>query len=180
MHNWRYKGRNKKKFKGNTDILEELFKAFEKSFNDIKNFCEDINIQKEELKINIQKIFTKLRNEINNREDELLLKVDDKFNNLFFKEDILKKYHNLPSKIKITLDKGKLIDKEWNDENLISFMNDSLNIENNVRNILMANEDLEKNNSKKIYSIKYKTQNKEIDEFIEKIKSFNDVLDSKK
>jgi len=39
----------------------------------------------------------------------------------------------------------------------------------------MVNEDLEKYNSKKIYSIKYKTQNKEIDEFIEKIKSFNDV-----
>ena len=87
----------------------------------------------------------------------------------------MKKYHNLPSKIKITLDKGKLIDKEWNDKNLISFMNDSLNIENNIRNILMANEDLEKYNSKKIYSIKYKTQNKEIDELIEKIKSFNDV-----
>ena len=165
----------KSKIKGNTDILEELFKVFEQSFNNIKKFCEDINLQKEELKVNIQKIFTKLRNEINNREDELLLKVDEKFNKLFFKEDILKKYHNLPSKIKTTLEKGKLIDKEWNDENLISFMNDSLNIENNIKNILVVNEDLEKYYSKKIYSIKYKTQNKEIDEILEKIKSFNDI-----
>ena len=36
------------------------------------------------MKINIQKIFTKIRNEINNKEDELLLEVDKQFNEIYF------------------------------------------------------------------------------------------------
>jgi hypothetical protein len=33
----------------------------------------------------ISKIFTQIRNVINNREDELLLEVDNKYNDIFFK-----------------------------------------------------------------------------------------------
>ena len=47
-----------------------------------------VNENKEELKEKIQKLFTKLRNVINDREDELLLEVDKKFNELYFNEDI--------------------------------------------------------------------------------------------
>ena len=52
------------------------------------------------MKINIQKIFTKIRNEINNREDELLLKVDNKFDNLLLKENILKNFEKWSEKSK--------------------------------------------------------------------------------
>jgi len=41
---------------------------------------EKIEKSKEELKIIIQKIFTKLRNVLNDREDELLLEVDNRYN----------------------------------------------------------------------------------------------------
>ena len=48
-----------------------------------------MNKNKEELKLNIQKIFTKIRSEINNREDQLLIEVDQKFENIFYKENIV-------------------------------------------------------------------------------------------
>jgi len=47
---------------------------------------EKIEKSKEELKIIIQKIFTKLRNALNDREDELLLEVDNRYNELYFNE----------------------------------------------------------------------------------------------
>ena len=48
----------------------------------MKDAFEEINKDREELKIKIQKIFTELRNNLNNREDELLLKVDEKFDKI--------------------------------------------------------------------------------------------------
>ena len=41
------------------------------------------------MKLNIQNTFTKIRNALNNREDELLLEVDKKFNELYCDEKIL-------------------------------------------------------------------------------------------
>ena len=38
---------------------------------------------KEKLKIGIQKNFTKLRNELNDKEDKILNEVDEKFNELY-------------------------------------------------------------------------------------------------
>ena len=37
--------------------------------------------------MNIQKIFTKLRSIINEREDQLLLDIDNKYDTLYFSED---------------------------------------------------------------------------------------------
>jgi len=86
-----------------------------------------MNKNKEELKLNIQKIFTKIRSEINNREDQLLIEIDKKLENLFYKEDIIKEKEKLPLKIKDSLEKGKLIDivnytqqKENNNKNNLS------------------------------------------------------------
>ena len=36
-------------------------------------------------------MFTKLRNALNDREDELLKEVDNKYNEFYFNEDIIKK-----------------------------------------------------------------------------------------
>ena len=43
-----------------------------------------INEEKEELKLKIQKIFTKIRNVINEREEKLLIEVDNQFNEIYF------------------------------------------------------------------------------------------------
>ena len=52
--------------------------------------------------MNVQKIFTKLRNCLNDREDELLLEIDKKYNKLFLNEEIIKEIDKFPNKIKIS------------------------------------------------------------------------------
>ena len=86
----------KNKLKDNIKLLEELSNTLNESINKIKNIFNKISKDKEELKVKIQKIFTKIRNEINNREDELLLEVDKQFENVFFNEDIIKNSEKLP------------------------------------------------------------------------------------
>ena len=140
----------KNKLKENIKCLEELSITFEKSINEIKKMFKKINENKETLKMKIQKIFTTLRNEINNREDKLLLDVDKKFDELFFNEEIIKESDKLPNKIKYSLEKGKLIDVQWKKNNLNSSINDCLNIEDNIKNIKKINESVKKCNSTNI------------------------------
>ena len=79
------------------------------------------------------------------REDELLLEVDKKFDEKFGNEDIIKEGEKLPNKIKISLQKGKRIDNEWNDDNkLSSIINSCINIEDNIKNISEINNDINK------------------------------------
>jgi len=54
----------KNKLKENIKCLEDLSITFEESIDEIKKIFEKINEDKELLKMNIQKIFTKLRNEV--------------------------------------------------------------------------------------------------------------------
>ena len=83
--------------------------------------------------MNIQKIFTRIRTELNNREDFLLLEVDKQFYDFFLNEDIIKESEKLSNKIKLSLEKGKLIDIEnKNNQKLNSLINDCLNIEYDI------------------------------------------------
>ena len=43
-------------------------------------------------------MFTKIRTSLNEREDELLLEVDNKYNDIFCNEDIIKESRQLPNK----------------------------------------------------------------------------------
>ena len=104
----------KKKLKENLKNLKDISNNIDEAIKDLKLLFEKINQSKEELKKSIQIIFTKIRNEINNREDEILLEVDQKYDEVYFKEDIVKKGEKLPKKIKESLQQGELTDKEWN------------------------------------------------------------------
>ena len=119
------------------------------SINKLKEIYEKINKSKEEIKLKISKIFTKIRNIVNEREDKLLLDLDNKYEEIYFKEDIIKKGEKLPNQIKINLDKGKILDREWDedDNKLINRINDCLNIENNIQNIININNNIKKCNS---------------------------------
>ena len=125
--------------------------------------------------MNIQKIFTKIRNDLNSREDEILLEVDNKFNKLYFNENIIKKGEKLTNQIKINLNKGKIIDNEWNDNNKLNYIiYDCINIENNIKDINEINDKIKRGNSYD-NEMQFISDN-EINKFLEMIKSFGKII----
>ena len=171
--------KNEKKniLKNNIQYLEESSKNLEKAIEELKLILEELNNNKENLKTKIQKIFTEIRNVLNEREEQLLLEVDEKFNNLFCDEDIIKKSEKLPNKIKASLTKGKsIINNEWDENNnkLNSFINDCIYIENNIKDIKIINEAITKYNSKKI-EINFIPEKIENNKFIDSIKKFGNL-----
>ena len=165
----------KAKFNENIKELENLSNSLTQSINQLKNTLDEINDKKEEMKIQIQKIFTKIRNELNNREEALLKKIDEKFDNSFIKEQNLRQYEKLPKQIQKLLDEINLVNKEWKIENLKYYLNCCSNIETNISKIKDENESLQKWNNTKIYKIDYSPKDEQINEILEKIKSLGDI-----
>ena len=121
------------------------------------------------MKIKVQKIFTNLRNVLNNREDELLNEIDEKFNNLYGNEDIIRKGEKFPEKIKKSIEKGKSIENEFNNNKLISVINDCISIENNINDISKINETIDKCKNNNKIKIKLYLNDEEINNFSDKI-----------
>ena len=124
-----------KKLKENIKNLEEFSINITNSINDFKQIFEKMNQKKEELKLKIQKIFTGLRNELNNREDQLLLDVEKQYDNLFCNDEFIKETEKLPNKIKEYLEKGKQINDKNEEKNINALINDCINLENIMEEI---------------------------------------------
>ena len=169
------KDEKKNKLKENLKILEDLENKFYESMESLKQIFQDIEKDKENLKLEIQTIFTKIRNSLNEREDKLLNEIDNLFNAKYFSEDIIKKGEKLPKQIKISKEKGRLIDKDWDNNNLNSYINDCINIENNIKNINIIKENINKCNINNEMKIKFSPKNSQLDKFIETIKSFGEI-----
>ena len=142
---------------------------------ELRELFGKINKNKEELKLKIQSIFTKIRNALNDREDELLLDVDNQFNKLFGDENIIKESEKLPKKIVSSLEKGKIIEKEWNDNNINSLINDCINVENNIKDINIINENIKKCNKNNNNKIEFYPNENSINTFLETIKSLGSI-----
>ena len=171
------KEEKKKNLKENIQNLENQSKIIEDTINKLKIIFEKINENKEDLKQKIQKIFTKIRNGLNEREDELLLKVDKEFENFYFNEDIIKESQKIPNKIKISLEKSKIIEKSWDDVNKLNLLiNDCIYIENNLKNINNIIESLNKTNKSNNFKFEfYPKKDNIIDELIQTIKNFGNI-----
>ena len=167
------KEEKKNKLLENINFLEELSNKFNKSFNDINKICERINKTREKLKYEIQLIFIKLRNTLNNREDELLLNVDKEYDNLFFKGDIIKDIEKLPDKIELSLEKCKNIYKI--DNNIYKFIKEIIEIENNINIISDFNSNINNIYNSKNIKIKLNIEESEMNKFVEKIKTFGNI-----
>ena len=169
------KDEKRNKLKENIKILEDLSKSLDKSIKELKEIFDKINKNKEQLITNVQKIFTKIRTILNEREDKLILEIDNKFNEIYFEESIIKNIEKLPNKVKISLDKGKLIDKEWKDLELKLMLNDCINIENNIQYINEINQNINKFNSNNNIKIEFIPKEEGINEFLEKVKQFGKI-----
>ena len=145
----------KENLSNNIKILENLYNLFSSSVDELNEIMEEINKNKKKLKEEIQKNFIKFRNELNNREEQLLIGVDDIFEKKFNVENIdnILKEKNFLNELKIYLEKGKIVEKEWDkNENKIFFVNDCINIEKAIDKIKNINKNFEK----------YKAQNKKL------------------
>ena len=162
----------------NIKSLEELFLTFKNSINELKVFFEQIEKEKEEIKLKIQTIFTKIRNILNEKEDEIMLKIDNKYQEEFFDENMIKQSELLPKKIEKSLEKGKLINKIKNEKGEIKlnqFINDCIIIENNIISINKIKDSMNKLNSKQKGKIFYENE-EEIKLFCEKIKKLEPII----
>jgi hypothetical protein len=170
------KDKKKNKLDENIKFLEELSTKLEDSINQLKQIFEKINENKEILKKQIQSIFTKIRNSINDREDQILLEVDTQFDDLFFKEELIKESEKLPKKIKNSLEKGKSIENEWNDDNnLCSLINDCLNVEKDIKQINDLNKIINKSKSNKSVNVTFKCGEKQTNAILDKLNKFGEL-----
>ena len=169
----------KNKLTENLKNLEDISNKINESIKTIKVIYQKVNEEKEELKLKIQKIFTKIRNVLNGREDEILKEIDNEFDNKLFNEDIIKNIEQLPNKIKISLEKGKLINNKWNEDNKLNIIiNDCINIEKNIETINKINENIKKyNNNNYISNIKFDPDETKIDLFLNKIRKFGTIYE---
>ena len=124
--------------------MENYSKTIKDSINELNNLFKEVNEKKEKLILEIQKTFTKLRNILNEREDKLLVEVDELYDKTFFNETLLKKSEKLPNKVNISFEKGKILDKNWENENLDSLINECINIENTIETIELIREKVNK------------------------------------
>ena len=121
------KDEKKNKLEENIINLDNLHGKLNEKLESLKNICEQLEKNKENLKLEVQNTFTKIRNALNNREDEILLEIDNLFNTKIINEDVIMKGEKLKKQIKLSLEKGKLIVKDWKDNILISNINDCIN-----------------------------------------------------
>ena len=166
----------KNKLEENKKYLKELSKALEQSIIELKKSYEKINEKKKELKLNIQKIFTKIRNTFNQREDDLLLEVEKRFEEKFFKNNLIKISEELPNKVKKSLENRKISDNEWNNnEKIITLINECIIIEKNIKNIFNFNDKVKKFNSTLNFKFKFYPNENEINNILEKLKKFGEI-----
>ena len=163
----------KNKLIENIQNLENLSNTLQDSIDKLNIIFQEINDGKEKIKSEIQKIFTKLRNILNAREDELLLKVDNIYINKFFDESLIKESEKLPNKIKISLENCKKLKDNWNNEDIYLLINECANIEKNIN--LIKNIENNINESKKLKYVGIKFINNQENQLFENIKKFGEI-----
>ena len=169
------KEEKKNKINENIKNLKEISNTLQKSIEELKSIFEKINENKEEIKSKIQNVFTKIRNELNKREDELLLEVDKIFDKAYVDERILKDSEKLPEKINSLLSKAENINNYYNENKLSLFLNVCINVENNIKNIMEINDNIKKYNKLDNQKVEFFPQDEgTLNKFLEQIKKFGE------
>ena len=171
------KNNKKENLEKNMKNLQELSNELEPSIKELKNIYEKINESKDKLKMEIQNIFTKIRTELNNREDKLYEEIDKKFNELYFKVELIKESEKLPNLVKTSLEKGKIKENDWNDENNLSkLINDCISVENTIKNINIICDKIKNFNSNKDLKFEFLPKNDDIEKgLLNKIQNFGSL-----
>ena len=102
--------------------------------------------------------------------------IDEQYNNNYFNEDLIKQSEKLPNEIKKSINKGKIIEKEWDDNNLPSLINDCIIIENNIKETNKINDNIQKTKSNQELKIDYNIDEPKIKNLIEMIQNFGKIV----
>ena len=150
--------------------------SFDSLINKLKEAYKEISDKKEKLKIRIQKFFTKIRNEINKREDQLLLIVEQVYENYFFNKNFSKDIDKIENKLNLSINKGMLVSNEYNNDeiNFISLINDCILIEDCIKEINYLKENYEKYEKNETLAIDLKLKEEEIN-FLNNIKNLGNI-----
>ena len=172
------KEEKKNKIEENIKYLKEISNNLQKKLEELKSVFEKINENREEVKKKIQNVFTKIRNDLNNREDALLLEVDETFDNMFLNQKVIKDNEKLPEKIKNLLHKTQEINIYYKENKLSLFLNICINVENNIKNIHEMNEKIEKFKNSSYQKITFIPEDEEgLNKFLVNIKDFGRLND---
>ena len=169
------KDEKRNKLKENIKILEELNINLNEIMEKIKKFFQKLEKDKEDSKLKVQSIFTIIRNALNEREEELLSEIDNIYNNKYFNGIIIKTIEKLPKQIIHNIEKGKLIDKDWDENNIYSNINDCINIENNIKIINIFKENVNQLKASNESNIIFTPNQNNLNNFLEIIKSFGEL-----
>ena len=131
----------------NLKQLEALSINIIKSIDKIKIAIEEIEKSKENLKNKVAKIFTEIRNKLNEREEELLFEIENQYNKLEINEETKKDCEKLSNKINKCFEKGKLINQNWKNYKLNTLISDCLEIENIIQKSTKINDNAKNYNS---------------------------------
>ena len=173
------KTEKEKKFKENYVKLEEISKNLENTINHFKILIEQINKDKEYLILGIQKVFTKIRTALNEREDELISKVKEIYKESFFDEEIVKESEKLPLKVKQSLESINEIKEIPNiEKELSSEINYYIEFENNLNKIEEINKTINKCNSNKT-RIVFESNYNQLENLIKKFGNINIQFEEK-
>ena len=167
------KEEKKSKINDNIKTLEKFSNELEESIKSMKVSSEEIKENKDKLTIETTNIFNKIGNELKTRENISLSKIDKYFDENYLNEGVLKKSDEIMSLLK----KVDLIDDDWNDDDKLNeLIYNCISVENNVKDINIMKSMMEKyikNDNK--FNVKF---NSDIDNVINKIKKFGNILDS--
>ena len=150
--------------------LENFSKTLKVSIEELKKLFIEINENKEKLKLEVQNTFTKLRNIINEREDQIMVEIDNLLEKNSFSENLIKESEKLPNKINIALESGKKLNNKWENDNLNLLINECINFENNIQIIETIKEKVDESNMLKYVQIKFVKNNEK--EIYEELKKF--------
>ena len=159
------------KLKENIKTLENISKYINNSINKLKQELKKNKDNKDNLKLEIQKIFTKIRNQINERENILLSEIDQNLDDSSIKKDIINKLEKFPKKIESSLNQGKLIENQWKEKRLNISITQCLNIEKKLEEINSYKDIIKKNNENNLV-MKFKPELNDINSFLNTIQEF--------
>lgn len=127
------------------EILEQLengSKNIEEIIHTIKLLLKESNVKKEQLKSQIEKLFTKIISEIHNRKKKLMEEIDKKFSEKLIPKEISENIDFFSLNLIKSIEYGRQLSTKWEKDKLseniqkIIFMENNLKIMNSMQNKL--------------------------------------------